>query len=156
MSVRRPFTLEHHNFNRSKPIFTKIGRWPPFMILNKFASWPLTSEVTEVKLEVKNTKINFNLPYSNLLCKTCGWFWASQYPYFWPLRSLEVRIGGQSTKIDLPQIQLNLLNFFLLRSISWYLAMANFDKLTLWPLTSEVREIKNTKINYSLPGSGDS
>ena len=30
--------------------------WPPLMILNKLASWPLTSEVREVKLEVKITK----------------------------------------------------------------------------------------------------
>ena len=53
MSVRKPFTLELHNFSQGGPIFTEIGMWPPVMILNILTSWPLTSEVRKLKMEVK-------------------------------------------------------------------------------------------------------
>ena len=55
-NVRQETLYEFHNLTKGEPIFTKIGMWPPYMIFNKLASWPLTSEVIEVKMEVKYTK----------------------------------------------------------------------------------------------------
>ena len=31
MYVRRPFTVELHNFTKGGPILTKIGMWPPII-----------------------------------------------------------------------------------------------------------------------------
>ena len=55
----------------------------------------------EVKIEVKNRKIIFNLPYSNIwdLLVVLS---LSNHNY-WPFRSLEVKNGGQSAKIDFPR-----------------------------------------------------
>ena len=70
MYVRRPFTLEFYNLNQSEPIFTEIGKWPPFMILNKndIMTYDLRGQGGQ---QCKN---NLNLSSKNLECETCWWF----------------------------------------------------------------------------------
>ena len=47
--------------------------WSPITSLDKFASWPLTSEVREVKVEVKDTVVDSKLLYTLTFDLRCHW-----------------------------------------------------------------------------------